>query len=111
MPNHKPQRCTSGFVAMLKRADHGNRVLQSEVDAPCCRSQELLRSQQALPPRSGKASSPAAAGSALHYCPADRPQLRQNEALRPVGIAPIAQQQQKGRTLQPAAANRSPRTW
>ena len=48
MPNHKPQRCTSGLMAVLKRADPGDLVLQSEVDTPCCRSQELLNSLQAL---------------------------------------------------------------
>lgn len=34
MPNHKPQRCTSGSMAVLKRADHGDLVLQSEEDPP-----------------------------------------------------------------------------
>jgi hypothetical protein len=88
MPNHKPQRCTSGLMAVLKRADHGDLVLQSEVNPLCCRSQELLNSQQALLIQSGKASPPAAVGSPLRCCPAERLRLRQAEAVRPVGIAP-----------------------
>jgi hypothetical protein len=88
MPNQKPQRCTSGLMAVLKRADHGDLVLQSEVDSPCCRSQELLNSQQALLLQSGKASPPAAVGSPLRCCPAKWLRLRQAEAVRPVGIAP-----------------------